>query len=89
MLRKWVDNGEQYGLSGRFSRVVANNTLADTGDQAIFPIAPSLKTQVMKAGDNLTTAEHFYIHVSGTSKDNSPNFDAGDLAPPTKPAPTN
>ena len=77
-----LDNGEQYGLSGRFAKVVADSTLAETGDQAIFPIPPGLKTQVVKAGDNLTTAEHFYIHVSGTPKDNSPNFDAGDLEPP-------
>src|SRR5690606_27617806 len=34
------------------------------------------QTQLLKIRDNLTVPEHFYIHVSGTQKDENPQFDA-------------
>src|SRR5690606_2289959 len=77
-----LDDGEQYGLTGRLAKIVASDTLGGVSDLANFPIAPGLRTQVVRVGDNLTSAEHFYIHVSGTAKDESPDFDGGDLDPP-------
>jgi hypothetical protein len=75
------DNGEQYGLTGRLAKVATENVLTpvsgftSTGsDLANFPIAPGRNTQVLRLNDNLTTPEHFYIHVSGTQKDESPDF---------------
>ncbi|MGS2717281.1 hypothetical protein ACVBE9_03850 [Eionea flava] len=67
-----VDNGEQYGLTGRFAKVSAANTLQGVGagaDLAEFPIAPGRQTQVVNVGSNLSTAEHYYIHVIGKPKD--------------------
>jgi hypothetical protein len=78
------DNGEQYGLTGRLAKVATENVLtpvsgfSSTGsDLANFPIAPGRNTQVLRLNDNLTTPEHFYIHVSGTQKDESPDFGTG------------
>jgi hypothetical protein len=75
------DNGEQYGLTGRLAKVATENVLTPVSgvtpkgsDLANFPIAPGRQTQVLRLSDNLTTPEHFYIHVSGTQKDESPNF---------------
>ncbi len=71
-----LDDGEQYGLTGRFAKVVAENQLGSAGvnsnngtDLAEFPIAPGRNTQVVNVGSNLTTAEHYYIHVHGMAKD--------------------
>ena len=66
-----LDNGEQYGLTGRLAKVVGANQLegASAGsDLAEFPIAPGRNTQVIRVKDNLSTAEHFYIHVIGKPK---------------------
>ncbi len=78
------DNGEQYGLTGRLAKVATENVLtpvsgfSSTGsDLANFPIAPGRNTQVLRLNDNLTTPEHFYIHVSGTQKDENPDFGTG------------
>ena len=67
-----LDNGEEYGLTGRLAKVVAPNQLKGVSagsDLAEFPIAPGRHTQVIRVGDNLTTAEHFYIHVIGKPRD--------------------
>jgi hypothetical protein len=67
-----LDNGEQYGFTGRLARVVAPNQLQGENsgsDLASFAIAPGRKTQVIKVGSNLTTAEHYYVHVIGKGKD--------------------
>lgn len=67
-----LDNGEQYGLTGRLAKVVGSNQLQGEGagsDLAEFPIKPGRQTQVINVGDNLSTAEHFYIHVIGKPKD--------------------
>jgi len=73
-----ADNGEQYGLTGRLAKVVSKNNLAGVaqGQLASFPIAPGRHTQVLRVKDNLQSPEHFYIHVSGTQKDEKPEFDA-------------
>jgi hypothetical protein len=78
------DNGEQYGLTGRLAKVATENVLTPVSgfsssgsDLANFPIAPGRNTQVLRLNDNLTTPEHFYIHVSGTQKDESPDFGTG------------
>jgi hypothetical protein len=66
-----LDNGEQYGFTGRLARVVAPNQLQGENsgsDLASFAIAPGRKTQVIKVGSNLTTAEHYYVHVIGKGK---------------------
>ena len=38
-------------------------------DLASFAIAPGRRTQVINVGSNLTTAEHYYVHVIGKAKD--------------------
>ena len=74
-----IDDGEQYGLTGRLAKVVSANTLDAVAHNQLanFPIAPGRQTQVLRVRDNLTAPEHFYIHVSGTQKDEGPQFDAG------------
>lgn len=69
-------DGEDYGLSGRLAKVVSTNYIDADSDSAIFPIGPGRQTQLLKIRDNLTVPEHFYIHVSGTQKDENPQFDA-------------
>ncbi|MFT6221873.1 MAG: hypothetical protein ACJA0C_001281, partial [Candidatus Endobugula sp.] len=67
-----LDNGQQYGLTGRLATVVAANTLQGGGsgsDLAEFAIAPGRNTQVINVGSNLTRPEHFYVHVIGKAKD--------------------
>jgi len=67
-----LDNGEQYGFTGRLAKVVSPNQLQGVGagnDLASFAIAPGRKTQVINVGSNLTTAEHYYVHVIGKAKD--------------------
>ena len=73
-----VDNGEQYGLTGRLAKVVGQGQLAAVaqGGLAEFPIAPGRHTQVLRIRDNLTAPEHFYIHVTGTQKNEKPDFGA-------------
>jgi RHS repeat-associated protein len=73
-----VDNGEQYGLTGRLAKVVGQDQLAEVaqGGLAEFPIAPGRHTQVLRIRDNLTAPEHFYIHVTGTQKNENPDFGA-------------
>ncbi|MCI2285253.1 Ig-like domain-containing protein [Colwellia sp. MSW7] len=51
---------------------MAPNQLQGVGagnDLASFAIAPGRKTQVISVGSNLTTAEHYYVHVIGKGKD--------------------
>ncbi|RHW74803.1 Ig-like domain-containing protein [Colwellia sp. RSH04] len=67
-----LDNGEQYGFTGRLAKVVAPGQLQGVGagnDLASFAIAPGRKTQVINVGSNLSTAEHYYVHVIGKAKD--------------------
>jgi hypothetical protein len=67
-----LDDGEQYGFTGRLAKVVGANQLQGVGagnDLASFAIAPGRKTQVINVGSNLTTAEHYYVHVIGKGKD--------------------
>ncbi|ACE83427.1 hypothetical protein CJA_2502 [Cellvibrio japonicus Ueda107] len=70
------DNGKQYGLTGRLARAAGNQSLVavSPSDLANFPIPPGRNTQVLKISDNLTTPEHFYVHVSGTQKNEKPDF---------------
>lgn len=86
------DNGEEYGLTGRLAKVVGANILQGVSagsDLAEFPIAPGRNTQVIRVKDNLTTADHFYVHVLGKPKDQEcasntscPSFDlSGGEAP--------
>jgi hypothetical protein len=85
-----LDDGEQYGLTGRLAKIVAEDTLqaASAGsDLAEFPIAPGRNTQVVNVGSNLSTAEHYYIHVNGMAKDQEceagytcPSFDVSGAA---------
>jgi len=87
-----LDNGEQYGFTGRLAKVVGPNQLKGVGagnDLSSFAIAPGRKTQVIKVGSNLTTAEHYYIHVIGKAKDQEchgggscPSFDTLGTQPP-------
>ncbi|MDF3012889.1 MAG: hypothetical protein K0Q78_1093 [Cellvibrio sp.] len=76
------DNGEQFGFTGRMARVIGSGQIGEVGvvgkeHLAQFPIMPGRQTQVLHIKSNLTAAEHFYIHVSGTAKDESPQFDSG------------
>ncbi|KGJ86800.1 hypothetical protein [Colwellia psychrerythraea] len=67
-----LDDGEQYGFTGRLAKVVGANQLQGVGagnDLASFAIAPGRKTQVINVGSNLSTAEHYYVHVIGKGKD--------------------
>lgn len=67
-----LDSGEQYGFTGRLAKVVGPNQLQGVGagnDLASFAIAPGRRTQVINVGSNLTTAEHYYVHVIGKAKD--------------------
>ena len=67
-----LDNGEQYGFTGRLAKVTNPGKLQGVGagnDLASFAIAPGRKTQVINVGSNLTTAEHYYVHVIGKGKD--------------------
>jgi hypothetical protein len=53
------------------AKVVAPNQLQGENagsDLASFAIPPGRKTQVIKVGSNLTTAEHYYVHVIGKGK---------------------
>ena len=65
-----LDNGEQYGLTGRLSRVIGDNVLGGAGvgsDISEFAIAPGRQTQVLRVRDNSPSAraENFYVHVIG------------------------
>ncbi|MDF3012886.1 MAG: hypothetical protein K0Q78_1090, partial [Cellvibrio sp.] len=76
------DSGEEFGLTGRLARIVSDGQIAAVAQSnlAEFPIAPGVNTQVLQVNSNLSAAEHFYIHVSGTAKDESPQFDSGNTA---------
>jgi hypothetical protein len=66
-----LDKGRQYGFTGRLAKVVEGNQLQGDNagsDLASFAIPPGRKTQVIKVGSNLTTAEHYYVHVIGKGK---------------------
>lgn len=74
---QWLDHdgsafpaafAEDKGMTGRISRLTGVNTLAMEGDIATFSITPGLHKEVVKLSDNLTTAEHYYLHVSGQPK---------------------
>lgn len=68
--------GKDYGLTGRLAKVTGANEISETADggQAQFPIAPGRQTQVIQLSDNLTSSEHYYIHVSGTQSAETPEF---------------
>lgn len=64
-------DGYNYGFTGRFAKVVADNLLSKVSagsDLSEFPIGPGRETHVIKVKDNLTTADHYYIHVIGKPK---------------------
>jgi hypothetical protein len=55
-----------------FGKVVGPNQLQGVGtgnDLASFAIAPARRTQFINVSSNLTTAEHYYVHVIGKAKD--------------------
>jgi hypothetical protein len=85
------DKGEQYGLTGRLARVAGTDSLSAVSgsDLANFPIQPGRHTQVLKIRDNLSTPEHFYVHVSGTQKDENPKFEDGNISEGLTGRPTN
>ncbi len=67
-----LDNGEQYGLTGRFAKVVGTNQLkgdATSSDLAEFAIAPGRNTQALRLKGQSNGTEHFYIHVIGKAKE--------------------
>jgi Laminin G domain len=75
------DGGEQYGLTGRLAKVSGQNQLTPVSGNtqagaslANFPIAPGRQTQVLRFNEQQKGAEHFYIHVNGTAKDEGPDF---------------
>ncbi len=81
-----LDNGAQYGLTGRLAKVVGTNQLRGTAladDMAEFPISPGRNTQVLRVGNGANAStDHFYIHVIGKPKEQEcvsglscPNFD--------------
>ncbi len=77
------DNGEMYGLTGRLAKVVAPNLLGEASGSGLanFAIAPGRQTQVLKLKGDNEPPEHFYIHVSGTAKDEGPDFAATGAGP--------
>ncbi len=84
-----VDHGEHFGYTGRLAKIVSPSKLAGASqsDLALFAIAPGRHTQVVKVKSNLSTPEHYYIHVSGTPKDCNgdnycPDFGTNGTAPP-------
>ncbi len=91
-----LDNGEQYGLTGRLAKIVDTDLLAavsdpegGSSDLAEFPIAPGRQIQALNIASNLSKSEHFYVHVVGTQKDETPVFDVDDAKDPpydTRPA---
>ncbi|GAA5215845.1 hypothetical protein ACFSJ3_10555 [Corallincola platygyrae] len=86
-----ADDGEMYGLTGRLAKIVAPDMLQGVSDSdlANFPIPPGRSTQVVQIKEDGSRPEHFYIHVSGTQKDENPSFDqtgAGPDALATRPA---
>lgn len=74
-----TDNGADYGLTGRLAKVVSAGQLEAVNDSGLanFSIAPGRQVQVIQIGDNLARAEHYYIHVSGKPKNETPQFDPG------------
>jgi len=80
-----LDNGAQYGLTGRFAKVVGPNQLRGDGtssDLAEFAIAPGRNTQALRLRGLATNTEHFYIHVIGKAQEqecvpgtNCPSFE--------------
>lgn len=87
-----LDNGEQFGLTGRLARVAGSNRIVSAGQAGIseFSIAPGRNTQVLRVntGDS-AQGDHFYVHVIGKARDQDcvngsscPDFDVrGDDAP--------
>lgn len=81
--------GADFGFTGRLAKIVAPNQLDSASvqiedssgqggsDLAEFPIAPGRQIQAINVGSNLSQAEHYYIHVSGTQKVEGPTFDTG------------
>ncbi|WP_193345321.1 hypothetical protein [Cellvibrio japonicus] len=78
------DNGLQYGLTARLAKVTAENKLDAVSHSKLseFGIKPGTHTEVLRVKDNLTTEDHFYVHVVGTSKHEKPSFDVNPGAPP-------
>ena len=69
-----LDDGAQYGLTGRLAKVASPNQLrgvALADDLAEFPIAPGRNTQVLRvrSGTRNAGTDHFYVHVIGKPKD--------------------
>jgi len=63
-----LDDGAQYGLTGRLARVVGDNRLGSANigsDLAEFAIAPGRQTQVLRIQGDGAGTEHFYVHVIG------------------------
>lgn len=80
-------SGAQYGLTGRLAKVVDNNYrlgAAGVGSGlSEFPIAPGRKIQAITVSSNLSSAEHYYVHVIGKPRNqecpsfwNCPNFES-------------
>ncbi len=67
-----LDDGAQYGLTGRLAKVVGADQLrgvGTSGDLAEFPIGPGRNTQAVKLEGTTLGTEHFYIHVIGKPRD--------------------
>jgi len=88
-----LDDGAQYGLTGRLARVVGQNQLRGAGqsdDMAEFPIGPGRSTQALRIRNDGANAgaEHFYVHVIGKPREQEcvadascPSFDVASLQP--------
>jgi len=67
-----LDNGEQFGLTGRLARVAGDNRIVSAAQAGIseFSIAPGRNTQVLRVntGDS-AQGDHFYVHVIGKARD--------------------
>ena len=65
------------GYTGRLAKVVAQNSLGETGDVAPFDIEPGQHLQIVRLQGSALANEHFYLHVAGEPTDRDPDFSTG------------
>ncbi|MCP3874439.1 MAG: hypothetical protein GY699_14950, partial [Desulfobacteraceae bacterium] len=62
------------GYTGRLAKVVAQNTLGNTGYLANFEIKPGRHLQLVQLPEGTVSKAHYYIHISGEKIIDNPDF---------------
>lgn len=65
---------ELEGYTGRLAKVVAQNTLNNTGYLANFEIKPGRHIQMVQLPEGTVSKAHYYVHISGEKIIDNPDF---------------